>query len=188
MKPNYKKTLKLIALLITSVLISYVSAQTYSELFMYATPVSIGTAKVTFENGTDTVTMGGADAINTPQTAVTFDSIPAIEPGETRTYDQAVNITNGAGSTKTLNMSLHSLTGSFTANFDYINVTIIAANDTSLGNNIEIVSGSGTNVTSTGNIPMLDGETWTVRWIIKAKTGATETESISITFKVKVED
>ena len=186
MKLNYKKTLKLITLLITSLLISFVSAQTYSELFMHATPITIGTAKVTFENGTDTVTLGGPDAINTAGTEVTFDSIPSIEPGQTVTYDQAVNITNGAGPTKTLNMSFYSLTGDFSTNFEYINVTIIAANGTSLGSSIEIVS-SGTNVTSTGNIPMAGGETWTVRWIIDVKTGATEGQSINVTLKVKVE-
>jgi hypothetical protein len=186
MNINYKKSLKLITLLITSLLISFVSAQTYSELFMHATPITIGTAGIKFVNGTDTMTMGGADAINTPQTEVTFDIIPPIEPGETRTYYQAVNITNNAGATKTLNMSLYSLTGNFDTNFDYINVTIIAANGTSLGNSIEIVS-PGTDVTSTGNIQMANGETWTVRWIIKAKTDATQLQSIDIKLKVKVE-
>jgi len=186
MKINYKKSLKLITLLITSLFISFASAATYSELFMHATPISIGTAKTKFVTGANTTTMGGSDAINTAGTEVTFDIIPTIEPGETRTYEQAVNITNGAGSTKTLNMSLYSITGNFSTNFDYINVTIIAANGTSLGSNIEIVS-SGTNVTSTGNIQMANGELWTVRWIITAKTTATEGQSTSVTLKVKVE-
>jgi len=186
MKINYKKTLKLITLLITSLLISFASAETYSELFMHAAPISIGTAGVKFVAGADTVTLGGSDAINTAGTEVTFDTIPAISPGNTTTYAQAVNITNNAGIKKTLNMSRYSITGNFSTNFEYINVTLIAKNGTSLGASIQIVS-SGNNVSSTGNVKMLNGETWTVQWIIKTKTNATTGQSTSVTLKVKVE-
>lgn len=187
MNINYKKTIKLIALLITSLLISFASAQSYSELFMYGTDITIGTASVQFESGGNTTTMGGADAINTPGTEVTFDTIPNIEPGEVRTYIQAVNITNNAASAKTINISFFSLTGPWSTNFDYINVTMLDATGTQKGDSIEIVS-SGSNVTETTGQSIPSGETWTVRWIIKAKQGATATESISITFKVKVEE
>ncbi len=186
MEPNHKRSVKLIVLLITSLLVSFVSAQSYSELFMHGTPISIGTAGVSFTSAANTTTMGGADAINTAGTEVTFDTIPDIEPGETREYDAAVNITNGAGSTKTLNMSLHSLTGNFSTNFDYINITIFNGTGSAMGNNIEIVS-SGSNVTFNDNLQMANGEIWSVRWIIKAKTTATDGESCDITLKVKVE-
>ncbi len=183
---NYKKSTKLLVLFASSLLIAFASASTY-EYFMQASPISIGAAELYFTSGGNTTTMGGVDAINTAGTEVTFDTIPAIKPGETQTYIQAVNITNNAGSTKTLNMSVYSLAGQFTANFEYINVTIIAANGTSLGTSIEIVS-SGTNVTKTGNLAMADGEIWTVRWIIRAKTDATIGQSTNVTLKVKVED
>jgi len=186
MEPNHKRSLKLIVLLITSLLVSFASAQSYSELFMHGTDITIGTAGVAFTAAANTTTMGGADAINTAGTEVTFDTIPNIEPGETRTYDWAVNITSSAGQTKTLNMSLHSLTGNFSTNFDYINITIFNGTGSAMGNDIEIVS-SGSNVTSNGNLQMTNGEVWTVRWIIKAKTTATNGESCNITLKVKVE-
>ena len=105
MNKNYKKPLKFLILLLTSLLISFVSAQSYSELFMHGTPITIGSAGVQFVSGANTTVMGGGDAINAAGTEVTFDTIANIEPGETRTYDQAVNISNTAGSTKTLNMS-----------------------------------------------------------------------------------
>jgi len=183
MNVNYKKTIKLIALLITSLLISFASAQSYSELFMYGTDITIGTADVKFVAGGNTTTMG---SINTPGTEVTFNTIPDIKPGETRTYIQAVNITNNAASPKTINISFVSLTGPWSTNFDYINVTMIDASGTQQGNSIEIVS-SGTNVTETTGQSLPNGQTWTIKWIIKAKQGAAVTESISITFKVKVE-
>ncbi len=180
-----KKSLKLIVLLVSSFLIAFVSAQTYSELFMHGAPISIGAASVYFTNGANTtaISTGG---INTAGTEVTFDNIAAMEPGQTKTYEQAVNITNNSGVRKNINMSLQTLTGQFIANFDYINVTIIAKNGTALGSSIEIVS-SGTNVTSTGNLGMANSEVWLVRWIIKAKTGATNGQSINVTLKVKVE-
>jgi len=184
MKINYKKTLKFVTLLITSLLISLVSAASYSELFMYATPISIGTAKVQFTDGANTTSISSA-GITGGGTEVTFDNI-TIEPGETRTYEQAVNITNNAASPKTINISFVSLTGQWITNFDYINVTMFSPTGTQKGNSIEIVS-SGENVTETGGQSIPDGEIWTIRWIIKAKQGAAVTESISITFKVKVE-
>jgi hypothetical protein len=184
MKMNYKKILKLVTLLITSLLIGYVSAQTYSELFMYATPITIGQAGVKFVTATNTTNMGGS--INPAGTTVTFSGV-TIEPGQTVTYDKAVNITSNASGVKNLTMTRDSITGNFSTNFDYINVTIIAANGTSLGNSIEIVS-SGTNVTTTGVINgITNGETWTVRWIIKTSQGATNGETTSVTLKVKVE-
>jgi hypothetical protein len=186
MEMNHRKGIKLAVLLLTSLLIAFASVAAYTEMFMHGTQISIGTAGVKFEAGADTNTMGGSDAINTPGTEVTFDQIPPIQPGETIPYDQAVNITNNSGSTKSINMSLYSHTGNFSTNFDYVNITIIAANGTTLGNSIEIVS-SGTNVTSTGSLQMAQGETWTVKWIIKAKTGATNGHSFDITLKVKVE-
>ena len=64
---------------------------------------------------------------------------------------------------------------------------MIGDNSVAQGDSIEIVSSaSGSNVTSTGAAPMADGAVWAVRWIIKAKTDATPTESFSISLKVTV--
>jgi len=186
MKINYKKSLKLVILLLTSLVISFASVTAYSEMFMYGSPITIGTAGVYFVAAANTTTMGGNDAINTAGTVVTFDTIPAIGPGETRTYEEAVNITNNAGSSKTINISLVSLTGPFSANFDEINITMIDASGETKGYVIKIVS-SGSNVTETGGQQILAGKTWRIRWIIKAKSDATNGQSIIITFKVKVE-
>lgn len=183
---NHRKAVKLVTLLITSLLISFASVAAYSEMFMHGSNITIGTATVTFTAGDDTATMGGGDAINTQGTEVTFDTIPNIEPGEVRTYNEAVNITNGAGSTKTINISLYSLSGSWSPNFDYINITVIAANGTAVGTTIKIVS-SGTNTTSTGDISIPAGEEWAIKWVIKAKTDATNGQAITITFKIEVD-
>jgi hypothetical protein len=186
MNNKSKRVLKIMTLLATSLLIGYVSAQTYTELFMYGTPITIGTAGVHFVAGTNTTTMGGGDAINTAGTIVTFDTVPPIEPSQTVSYDQAVNITNSAGSTKVLNMSVEELTGDFATNFNYINITILDETGSVMGSSIELVS-SGTNVTFTGNIDIPDGSTYTVQWVISAKSDATVGQSANLTLKIKAE-
>jgi hypothetical protein len=185
MNVKYKKSLKLVTLLISSIIIATVAAQSYSELFMYGQDVTIGTATVKFTAGDDTSTLGGGDAINTAGTTVTFDAI-TIAPGDTATYNEAVNITNSAGTTKTVTITVESVTGNFDTNFDYLNVTMIAADGSTKGNNIEVVS-SGTNSTTTTGQTMSNGEVWAVRWILKAKATATLTETFSITMKVRID-
>ncbi|MGB9671520.1 MAG: hypothetical protein ACPLZY_00055 [Candidatus Norongarragalinales archaeon] len=179
---NNRKAIKFAILLLTSALISFASVAAYTEMFMTAT-IGIGTASVHFVNGNNTTAIG---SINTQGTEVTFNNIPNLEPGEIRTYNEAVNITNGAGSTKAINISLYSLTGNWSNNFDYVNLTVIAANGTALGTTITILS-SGENVTSTGDISMLNGEIWAIKLVIKAKTDATQGQSITVVFKVEVE-
>ncbi len=183
MKTNYRKGIKFAVLSLTALLIGLASVAAYSEMFMYGTGITIGTAGVKFVSAGNTTTMG---SINPQGTEVTFDTIPDIEPGQVRTYIQAVNITNNAGSAQTINISFVSLTGPWSTNFDYINVTMIDPSGTPKGNSIKIVS-SGSNVTETTGQSLPNGETWTVKWIIKAKQGAVQSDAISITFKVKVE-
>lgn len=183
MNMNYKKSLKLVTLLITSLIIAMVAADTYSELFMYGTDITIGTAKVTFTDGDDTGTI--SSGITSQGTEVTFDTMPQIEPGETRTYNEAVNITNGATGPKTITIDFVSVTGDFETDFDYVNITMIDAGGTPKGNSIEIISGAS-DVTTTGGVSMTNGEVWAVRWIIKAKTDATSGNKFSITLKVTV--
>jgi len=186
MEMKYKRAMKFVVLLLTSLLIGAASVAAYTEMFMHGNNITIGTAGVQFVAGSNTTTLGGIDAINTQGTEVIFDTIPNIAPGELKTYSEAVNISNGAGSVKTISVSFYSLTGDWSLNFDYISLTVIAANGTALGNTINITS-SGTNVTSTGNIRMNNGEEWALKWVIKAKTGATNGQSITIVYKIKVE-
>lgn len=186
MKINYKKSLKFVTLLLSSLLIGFASAAAYSELFMKGMPITIEAASVKFVSGDDTETLGGSDAINTAGTEVTFDLI-TIKQGETLTYDEAVNITNQAGSAKSITITLDSLTGDFQSNFDFINITIIASNGSSLGSIKVFPVGEGENSTTLGPLTMLDQETWAVQWSLKADADATTNESINIVLKVKVE-
>jgi hypothetical protein len=148
---------------------------------MRATPIRIGAADVKFVDGLNTTSIG---SINTAGTEVTFTGM-SVDPGETKTYEQAVNITNTLTSEKTLNISLSSLTGPFSANFEYINITVIDNSGTTKGT-IYITS-SGQNDTDTGNMQIPGNNIeWTVKWIIKAKTGATSNAEINVVLIMKV--
>jgi hypothetical protein len=187
MNAKYKKSLKIVTLLISSIIIATVAADSYTELFMTGSTITIGTASVIFTNGLNTTDLTSGAGIPSPYTAVTFDNITGIQPGETRTYEQAVNITNNAATSKGITIDLDSIFGNFATNFDYINVTMIDVDGNTQGNSIEIVS-TGSNVTSTGPpaVTMSSGDVWAVRWIIKAQTDASNGESFTITLKVTV--
>jgi len=91
---SMKKALKMALLLVTSLLIGYVSAASYTELFMSGN-ISIIQSKVYFVSGSDTNTISST-GIQGNGTTVTFDQIQ-IMPGEVLIYEEAVNITNKAG-------------------------------------------------------------------------------------------
>jgi hypothetical protein len=184
MNVKYKKSLKIVTLLISSIIIATVAADSYSELFMQGSDITIGSASVTFTAGGNTTLLSSTE-VSSAGTEITFDQIPDIEPGETVTYEEAVNITNGAGASKTINMAYDSITGTFDTNFDYVNITMIDTDGNPVGDSIQIVS-TGSNVTTTGDQTMADQEEWAVRWIIKAKTAATPAATFGITFKVTV--
>lgn len=185
MNVKYKKSLKLVSLLITSIIVATVSAQAYSELYIHGSSITIGSASVTFTAGDNTTQLGGGDEINAAGTIATFDDVPEISPGEAIAYDEAVNITNAAGASKTITIDVDSITGDFSTNFDYLNITMIAGDGSTKGNVIRMLS-SGTNVTSTGGQSMADGEVWAIKWELKAKAEATLGQSFTIALKVTV--
>jgi hypothetical protein len=183
MKINYKKSLKIVTLLITSVIIATVAADAYSELFMYGSGIKITDNRVILVAGTDTSTIS-TNGVENSGTTVTFDKI-TIAKSETLTYNETVKIKNNAGIQKTIVLDVTSLTGPFSNNFDYIYITVYDG-VTQKGDQIRMLP-SGGNVTTTGSIPMPNAAEWTVQWIIKAKVDATPDDQISLTVKITVQ-
>jgi hypothetical protein len=183
MKLNYKKNLKMITLLISSVLIATVSAGTYSELFLYGTGIKITDNRVILVAGANTTAIS-TNGVENSGTTVTFDKI-TIAKGITLTYDETVKIQNNAGATRTVVLDVTSLTGPFSANFDYVYIAMFDG-ATQKGAQIQMVS-TGSNVTTTGSVSMPNSALWTVQWIIKAKVTATADAQISLTVKVTVQ-
>jgi len=184
MNAKYKKSLKLVTLLITAILIATGSVFAYSELFMYGSDITITDTRVSLVNGADTLTIS-TNGVENSGTTVDFDQI-TIAVDELLTYDEAVNIQNTAGSDKDLDLTVTGLTGEFSTNFDYIYITVFDSNPTQQGAQIQMLP-SGSNVTTTGSIQIPNGATWTVQWTIKASVGATAAQSIDITVQLTVQ-
>lgn len=183
MNINYKKSLKIVTLLITSVMIATVAAETYSELFMYGSGIKITDSRVILVVGTDTSTIS-TNGVQNSGTTVTFDKI-TIAKDEMLTYNETVKIQNNAGGIRSIVLDVTSLTGPFSANFGYIYITIYDG-VTQKGTQIQMLP-SGSNVTTTGSVSMPNSAVWTVQWIIKAKVDATPDAQISLTVKATVQ-
>ena len=183
MNAKYKKSLKIVSLLITSIMIAIGSVNAYSQLFMYGT-ITITDNRVILINGSDTTTIS-TNGVENSGTTVTFDKI-SIAVDELLTYDDAVSIQNNAGSAKDIDLTVTGLTGPFSTNFDYIYIQVFDETPTEAGAQIQMLP-SGSNVTTTGTISIPNGETWTVQWIIKASVDATATDSIVMTVALTVQ-
>jgi hypothetical protein len=94
MKLNLKKSLKIVTLLISAIVIGTASAASYLTLSMSST-VTVATSDVKFVTGTDSTAAGLT--IDTPPTSATFSSLTAY-PNVTTTYDDAAGVQNSAAS------------------------------------------------------------------------------------------
>jgi hypothetical protein len=182
MNANIKKSLKIVTLLLSSIIIATVAADTYSELFMYGSNITITDSRVILVAGADTASIS-AGGVTSSGTVVTFDTIQ-VAKGAIVTYDEAVKIQNNAGADRSVVIDVTSFNSAhWSDDFDYIYITMYDATLTQKGAQIQYLP-SGSNVTSTGSVTIPNGATWTVQWIIKAKVGATATDTVSLTAKV----
>ena len=183
MNINYRKSLKLITLLLTSIFIATASATVYTTMYMKATPITVSASEVRFTTGSDTSSAGGT--INSAGTEIVFTGM-SVAPNATRTYTQAVNVTNfGTGNHK-ITLQTYSVTGNLTG-FKYINVTIFSEAGVKQGISIRISPTLG-NVTSTGQLTIGTGKIWSVQWIlVTIDSGAKTGQTVSPTMKMDVE-
>ena len=176
-----KKSLKIITLLITSLLIAVVSASTYYTMLMDADiDVSTGN-KVVFSPGTEwSGTMG--DGNQTCSLSLSGGN------GTIATYTDPVIINNTDTSNGyTINLQLITWDGNAQSELNYINVTVYndASAGTQEGNTIYLVPGGSGQVETTGDLALpLSGE-WRVEWIIYWKSTASS-ETVTINLKLVV--
>jgi hypothetical protein len=184
MNINYKKSLKLVTLLISSLLIATVSASVYYSLSMTST-VSVATNNVYFvlgaDNGTAGVTLGSDN------TTATLASLKAY-PNAIMTYTDPLRVRNNATS-GTTNVRLRpvSLTGA-AANFIFVNFTLVAVSDNSTKASLNYTSnGSIWSTPSTTGFVQISGSTeWYVTIETKAiASAASDAVTIAITVDVQ---
>lgn len=185
MKIDNKKIPKLIALLITSILIATVSASTYYSLFMHATNIGVAAgSQVFFVQGSDWP--GGTSSLADGNQTANLDGMKG-QNGTATIIEDPVRIYNNDTASRTINLKLDSWTGDSEAQLYYINVTLYDAfptGGTKQGETIYLVPGAG-DVNETSSQSIGSKATWRVEWIIYWKSTAT-TQTVDVDLILEV--
>jgi hypothetical protein len=186
MKTNIKKSLKLITLLITSLLIATASADVFKNMYMEATPIGVaGANKVEFWVGTDFPTNGSGILITDARQKVKFTGMEG-SPGSATNYSDPVKINNtDSSASHTIELKLISWDAQSSLPLYYINITLFDENNVKKGNTIHLVPDGSGQVESTGDVTMDPSDVWRVEWIIYWKGGAT-TETVNVYLQLVV--
>jgi len=178
MKINYKKILKLITLLITSLLIATASAAIYDYMYLNA---DVGVQGMTLEwvSGNDATDAG--TQINGVTAALNNLKGP---PNGTRIYADPVRLNNTGTSAVTFDLLIDTVSG----NTDYLDSIVVRiynyTNNASI-QNVTIWSGGSQGSDVTGlSIPA--GHMWRFQWEITWKATATTSHTVTVNLKLKV--
>jgi len=184
MKMNYKKSLKFITLLITSLLIATVSASTYYNMEMKATPISVVGNKIQFWPGADFDNASGS--INTPRTEVTFTGMEGYA-GAIANYSDPVKINNtDTVNSHTIELKLKSWDAIAETPLHWINITMYDAAGNPKGDTIKLIPGGG-GVTSSGDVTIPVSEVFRVEWLFKWKdTAEPATDKVNVVLELIV--
>jgi len=169
--------LKLLTLLISTLLIAIVSADIYSQMFMYS-HVTVEGYYVKFVSAGNTTYCGGV--VEPGGEEVTFSGMKGRN-GSLVTYTEAVNITNGDSVTPyNIELKLHEWDGDGKTTLRYINVTMYNEAGASQGDTIYLVPGTG-DVESSTSVLLPASGMWRVQWDIFWWANATTTNTIDVT-------
>jgi len=178
MNINYKKSLKLITLLITSILIATVSASIYDYMYLNA-DVGVEGMSLDWILGSDNAIAG--TQINGVTAALTELKGP---PNGTRIYADPVRINNTGASAISFDLLVDTVS-SDTDQLDSIIVRIYSLNTTTWVRNVTVWSSGAKGDDETGlSIP--SDNMWRFQWEITWKSTATTSHSVTVNLKIKV--
>jgi hypothetical protein len=177
MKINIKKSLKLVTLLVTSLLIATVSAAVYTQMFLNAT-VGVAGLSLKWEAGTNAnVTCGIVGS------TCTLTGLKGY-PGLTATYNDSVRITNAGSSQVTFNITTTQCQGS-TINLTSIYVKIYNSTDDSLLYTLNVWENNDIGNPLT-NLQIGAGVTWKLSWEITWSNDAVTSDSVDVALRLDV--
>lgn len=172
MKTNYKKALKIVTLLISSLLIATASADILNQMFMNAT-VGVEGLTLKWVLGNDATSAGAS--INQATCTMTALKSPA---GQTRVYEDPVRLNNSGGNPVAFNITVQECSGS-TANLTSIVVGLYNVTNSASIANLTIWNGIiGGPWTSLPQIPSQNE--WKFQWEITWATNATTSDSATV--------
>jgi hypothetical protein len=177
MNAKYKKSLKIVTLLITAVFIATASAEVYNYLNFTA---GVGVEGLTLNWDDTTIDSGLSADIDGVLCTLTGLKGPA---GGTRTYTTAINLTSTAATT--FDIEVVSVTGASTVNLTSIEVKIYDDSPTStLKGTLDIFSGGSAGDTPVTGLTMTDADSWRLEWDITWASTALTDDSVTVTLKV----
>lgn len=172
MNVNYKKVLKLVTLLISSLLIATASASVLNQMFMEATPIGVEGLTLKWVLGNDASDAG--TSIN--EATCTMNGLTG-KAGQTSTYQDPVRLNNTGPSTVTFNITVQECSGS-TANLTSVEIGIYNVTNSASIENLTIWDGS------TGgpwtNLPIPSKNEWRFQWEITWAANATTSDSATV--------
>jgi hypothetical protein len=178
MNINYKKSLKLLTLLVTSLLIATVSATIYDYMYLNGS-VGVQGMALKWVDGADATDAG--TQINGVTATLTQLKGP---PNGTRIYADPVRLWNNGTSAASIDILIDAVTGD-TTEMDSIVVRIYNLNTTSWVQNMTIWSGGAKGSDATG-LSVTSYHSWRFQWEIKWKSTATTANSVTVNLKIKV--
>jgi hypothetical protein len=178
MNINYKKSLKLITLLITSMLIATVSATIYDYMYLDA-DIGVEGMSLAWTLGADNETAG--TQINGVTATLTQLKGP---PNGTRIYADPVRLNNTGVSQVTFDLLVDTVSGD-TSELDSIYVRIYSLNTSAWIQNVTVWESGAKGSDATG-LPIPADNMWRFQWEIKWKSTATTAHSATVNLKIKV--
>ena len=182
MNVNFKKSLKLVFLLITSLLIATASATIYDYMYLNGT-IGVQGMSLEWNLGADNSTAGAQ--INGVTAALTSLNGP---PNGTRIYADPIRLNNTGGSAVTFNLTIASITNSTGVGTDALNSTyvrIYSMNTSLLIGTLNVWENGAQGSDVTGlSIPA--GHMWRFQWEITWKSTAAASDSVAANLKIEV--
>jgi hypothetical protein len=179
MKTNIKKSLKLITLLVTSLLIATASADVVNQMFMYATPISVEGLTLKWVLGNDATAAGAS--IDAATCTMNNMKGPA---GQIRTYGDPIRLNNTSVTTVTFSITIQELSGS-TDKLDLLEVRIYNVTNGASIQNLTLWNGAQGGPWTNLQIPSL--HEWRFQWEITWKetaTAGTDTITVKLQFDI----
>ena len=178
MQINYKKSMKLIVLLISSILIATVSATIYDYMNLNGT-VGVQGMSLAWLDGDDASSAG--TQINGVTATLTQLKGP---PNGTRIYADPVRLNNTGASAGSFNLTISSVTGN-TSYLDSIYVRLYSLNTSAWTGNLTVWNAGAQGSDLTGlSIP--ENNLWRFQWEITWNAAATTSNSVTVNLKIQV--
>lgn len=187
-----RKPVKFLTLLLTAMLIATASAAVYYSLYM-KTGATVSQAPVIFVQGSDWSQVAGNIGQNGTWCVLSIKAYP----NATLTYEEPLNLSNTAGTTKDFHLTYQSGQSSLpngwsAANWTFINFTILDASGNPVANGDFNFYTNGTGASTNWITPTMSDLTiptttqWTIKIETKAAEGALLNQNVQIVINVDV--